>query len=79
MHMRRVARDFATRSGGKMILRIDDIDHTRCREEFVLPILKNLAWLGLNWFSVLNAVTKSDMTLQNVSRQSHRKTNIKLL
>ena len=71
----RVAHDFATRSGGKMILRIDDIDHTRCREEFVPPILENLAWLGLNWFSVhLNAVTKSDMTLQNVSRQSHRKT-----
>ena len=58
-----------------MILRIDDIDHTRCREEFVPPILENLAWLGLNWFSVNpNAVTKSDMTLQNVSRQSHRKT-----
>jgi glutamyl-Q tRNA(Asp) synthetase len=28
----RVAHDFAARSGGKMILRIDDIDHTRCRD-----------------------------------------------
>jgi len=71
----RVAHDFATRSGGKMILRIDDIDHTRCRDEFIPPILRNLAWLGLNWDGAnLNAVTKPDITNQNVSRQSHRKT-----
>ena len=70
----RVAHDFATRSGGKMILRIDDIDHTRCRDEFIPPILENLAWLGLDWDGVnLNAVTKPDITNQNVSRQSHRK------
>ncbi|MFL2845230.1 MAG: tRNA glutamyl-Q(34) synthetase GluQRS [Candidatus Puniceispirillaceae bacterium] len=72
----RVAHDFATRSGGKMILRIDDIDHTRCRDEFIPPILENLAWLGLNWEgSNLNATTKSEMTGQKVSRQSHRKTH----
>ena len=70
----RVAHDFATRSGGKMILRIDDIDHTRCRDEFIPPILENLAWLGLDWDGVNpNAVTKPDITNQNVSRQSHRK------
>ncbi len=70
----RVAHDFAARSGGKMILRIDDIDHTRCRDEFIPPILRNLAWLGLNWFGVKpNDVTKSGITNQNVSRQSHRK------
>ncbi len=70
----RVAHDFATRSGGKMILRIDDIDHTRCREEFIPPILKNLAWLGLNWHGVkVNDVTNHGFTSQNLSRQSHRK------
>ena len=70
----RVAHNFATRSGGKMILRIDDIDHTRCRDEFIPPILKNLAWLGLNWHGVKPIdVTNSGITNQNVSRQSHRK------
>ena len=70
----RVAHDFAARSGGKMILRIDDIDHTRCRDEFIPPILKNLAWLGLNWGGVKsNDLNNSSMTNQNLSRQSHRK------
>ena len=70
----RVAHDFAARSGGKMILRIDDIDHTRCRDEFIPPILRNLEWLGLNWHGGKpNDVTNSGITNQNVSRQSHRK------
>ena len=70
----KVAHDFAARSGGKMILRIDDIDHTRCRDEFIPPILRNLAWLGLNWYGVKpNDVNNSGTTSQNVSRQSHRK------
>ena len=70
----RVAHDFAARSGGKMILRIDDIDHTRCRDEFIPPILRNLAWLGLNWHGVKpNDVNNFGITNQNVSRQSHRK------
>jgi glutamyl-Q tRNA(Asp) synthetase len=30
----KVAHDLASQSGGKMILRIDDIDHTRCRADF---------------------------------------------
>ena len=70
----RVAHDFAAKSGGKMILRIDDIDHTRCRDEFVPPILRNLEWLGLNWFGARpNDNTRSSITNQNASRQSHRK------
>ena len=71
----RVAHNFAAQSGGKMILRIDDIDHTRCRDEFIPPILRNLAWLGLNWHGVTPIdVTTFGSTNQNVSRQSHRKT-----
>ena len=74
----RVAYNFAARSGGKMILRIDDIDHTRCREEFIPPILKNLDWLGLNWHGFKRTdVTNSGITSQNVSRQTHRKAQYK--
>ncbi len=35
--------------GGRFILRIEDIDGTRCRPEFEAAILEDLAWLGLDW------------------------------
>ena len=46
----KVAHDLASRSGGKMILRIDDIDHTRCRDIYTAQIFNDLDWLGLNWY-----------------------------
>jgi glutamyl-Q tRNA(Asp) synthetase len=36
-------------SGGKFVLRIEDIDKGRCRAEFVKAIKEDLAWLGLEW------------------------------
>jgi glutamyl-Q tRNA(Asp) synthetase len=35
--------------GGRFLLRIEDIDQGRCREEFVAAIIEDLAWLGLDW------------------------------
>ncbi|MDA9194482.1 glutamate--tRNA ligase family protein, partial [Alphaproteobacteria bacterium] len=46
----KVAHDLARHSGGKMILRIDDIDHTRCRAIYTAQIFNDLDWLGLNWY-----------------------------
>ena len=40
---------FAARHGGRFLLRIEDIDHTRAREEFVQAIVDDLRWLGLRW------------------------------
>ena len=34
---------------GRFILRIEDIDRTRCRPEFEAAIYEDLAWLGLTW------------------------------
>ena len=34
---------------GKFLLRIEDIDRTRCKPEFTEAILEDLAWLGLDW------------------------------
>jgi glutamyl-Q tRNA(Asp) synthetase len=34
---------------GRFILRIEDIDRTRCRPEFEAAIYEDLAWLGLEW------------------------------
>ncbi|MBE0533809.1 MAG: tRNA glutamyl-Q(34) synthetase GluQRS [Rhodospirillales bacterium] len=39
----------AREGGGRFILRIEDIDATRCRPEFEAAILEDLAWLGLAW------------------------------
>lgn len=35
--------------GGECLLRIEDIDHTRCRPPFEQAIYEDLAWLGLDW------------------------------
>jgi glutamyl-Q tRNA(Asp) synthetase len=39
----------AREAGGRFVLRIEDIDATRCRPEFEAAIYEDLAWLGLNW------------------------------
>jgi glutamyl-Q tRNA(Asp) synthetase len=41
--------DMAQRAGGRFLLRIEDIDVTRCREEYVAGIIEDLAWLGIRW------------------------------
>jgi glutamyl-Q tRNA(Asp) synthetase len=34
---------------GRFLLRIEDIDRIRCREEFVAGIVDDLTWLGIDW------------------------------
>jgi glutamyl-Q tRNA(Asp) synthetase len=41
--------DLAARFRGRFLLRIEDIDVTRCRPEFEAGIYQDLAWLGLFW------------------------------
>ncbi|MGH7029057.1 MAG: tRNA glutamyl-Q(34) synthetase GluQRS [Stellaceae bacterium] len=39
----------AREAGGRFLLRLEDIDRTRCRDEHAAAILDDLAWLGLDW------------------------------
>ena len=39
----------AKESGGRFLLRIEDLDRTRSRPEFVDGIFEDLRWLGLRW------------------------------
>ena len=39
----------ARESGGRFLLRIEDIDRGRCREEYAAAIVEDLTWLGLDW------------------------------
>ena len=41
--------DMARAAGGRLLLRIEDIDAARCRPEFEAAIYEDLAWLGLEW------------------------------
>src|SRR5258708_844485 len=41
--------DLARASGGRFLLRIEDIDAARCRPDFEAAIYEDLVWLGLTW------------------------------
>ncbi len=41
--------DLARQAGGRLLLRIEDIDITRCRPEYEQAIYEDLAWLGITW------------------------------
>jgi glutamyl-Q tRNA(Asp) synthetase len=42
-------RDMADASGGRFLLRIEDIDLARCTPEFEAGIYTDLEWLGIDW------------------------------
>jgi glutamyl-Q tRNA(Asp) synthetase len=41
--------DLARQTGGRFLLRIEDIDPTRCKPEFETAIYQDLDWLGIAW------------------------------
>ena len=48
-----LASDMARAAGGAFLLRIEDIDQSRCRPEWEAQIYDDLRWLGLEWSSVM--------------------------
>ena len=43
------AYEAARAAGGTFVVRIEDIDQSRCRPEYEAAIFEDLAWLGLEW------------------------------
>ncbi|WP_027573286.1 tRNA glutamyl-Q(34) synthetase GluQRS [Bradyrhizobium sp. WSM1743] len=41
--------DRARQTGGRLLLRIEDIDAARCRPDYETAIYEDLAWLGIAW------------------------------
>lgn len=41
--------ELARAAGGRLLLRIEDIDQARCRPEYEAAIYQDLAWLGILW------------------------------
>ncbi len=40
---------YAKKMGGKFILRIEDTDKERSREEWAIQLIEDIKWLGINW------------------------------
>jgi glutamyl-Q tRNA(Asp) synthetase len=51
----------AREAGGKFRLRIEDLDQTRCKPEFIGGIYEDLHWLGIEWDEPV--LVQSDRTL----------------
>lgn len=41
--------DMARAAGGRLLLRVEDIDTNRCRPDYEQAIYEDLAWLGIRW------------------------------
>jgi glutamyl-Q tRNA(Asp) synthetase len=48
-HAALFASHLAREANGRFLLRLEDIDLTRCRPEFAAAIIEDLTWLGLDW------------------------------
>ena len=44
-----LAYNSALESGGKFLIRIEDIDRVRCKKKYVSQILDDLNWLGIKY------------------------------
>jgi glutamyl-Q tRNA(Asp) synthetase len=58
-----IGQALARSAGGQWLLRIEDIDTTRCRPEFTDAIHEDLAWLGL---------TPDEVLVQSTRRTAHQ-------
>jgi glutamyl/glutaminyl-tRNA synthetase len=48
-HAKTFALAAARAAGAGLVMRIEDLDRARCRDEFVAAALEDLRWLGLEW------------------------------
>jgi len=44
-----VNQDMADAAGGRLLLRVEDIDLTRCTPDFETGIYRDMEWLGISW------------------------------
>jgi glutamyl-tRNA synthetase len=59
---------FARREGGKFLLRFDDTDLERSREEYVDGIREDMRWLGLEWDMEARQSTRFDAYAEAVAK-----------
>ena len=64
--------DLARQAGGRFLLRIEDIDATRCRPEFEAAIYEDLAWLGIAWEDAGTAAVRASCRISRSGRETSR-------
>lgn len=60
--------DYANTHNGTCLLRIEDIDHTRCRPDYTQAIFEDLRWLGFMWSDPVRIQSKHMPDYDNVIR-----------
>ncbi len=45
-------------AGGRIVLRLENLDHTRCRPEWATQMIDDLAWFGLDWDEVVDQAAR---------------------
>ena len=69
---------FARRHGGAFVLRIEDTDQERNREEYIGSILEGLRWLGLDWDEGPEVGGAFGPYFQSQRRETYRQAAIQL-
>lgn len=60
------------RRGGRVVLRMEDLDASRCRTEWASGILEDLEWLGLDWDGPVVYQSSRIEALREASRELER-------
>jgi len=61
----------AQAASGRLFLRNDDLDHARCRPDFVQAFREDLHWLGLTWEEPILHQSERGAIYRNALRQLH--------
>lgn len=69
----------ARASGGQILLRIDDLDKARCREEYIEDIFYTLEWLGIDYDEGPSGVADFHQNWSQHTRLDHYEETLSLL
>ncbi len=59
---------FVRRSGGEMLLRLDDLDQERCRQGASDQIVQDLRWFGIEWHESFRQSDRLDRYQETIDR-----------
>ena len=59
---------FVGRSGGEMLLRLDDLDQERCRQGASDQIVRDLRWFGIEWHELFRQSDRLDRYQETIER-----------
>jgi glutamyl/glutaminyl-tRNA synthetase len=61
-----IAKHRAEQAGGKLVLRIEDLDAMRCKSNYYDEMIEDLLWMGLSWQSGPDKEPSDELALRNI-------------